>query len=385
MFRRRFLKTFGHSPDYTIIGVALFLVAVGLLFLASASSDIGKIRYDDAFHFLKSQVLRGILPGILGFLVGYFVYYRRWKKLAPFLLLLNLFLLVLVFTPIGIEANGAHRWVDIGGISFQPSEFLKFTFIIYLASLLSSSRLRSQKRDWETYWLFLFVCALIAGLIIVQPATTMAIIILLAGAIMYLFNGAPLKQILLTVVLAFLGVALLVFITPYRLYRVAPFWNSTVGVLIPSVQLESQNVDHFHVDQSRIAIGTGGLWGVGFGKSTTKYSVLPEPMGDSIFAVIAEEMGFVGGVAVLAAYLVFFWRSTALVKRSHDDFAKLMVLGFASIITVQAIIHIAANSGLLPFTGIPLPLISYGGSSLTILMLIIGVIANVSRHTSYSR
>ena len=140
--------------------------------------------------------------------------------------------------------------------------------------------------------------------------------------------------------------------------------------------------DSFHLEQSLIAIGTGGLWGVGFGKSTGKYNVLPEPMGDSIFAVIAEEFGFLGVSLVILAYLILFWRGTTLIKRSHDDFAKLCLLGFVSVISLQAIVHIAANSGLLPFTGVPLPLISYGGTSFAVTLTMMGMIANISRYTS---
>lgn len=383
IFSRAFRRSFGHRPDYIIIGVGAFLLLIGFLFLSSASSDLAKIKYNDTYYFLKHQLVNGLIPGLIGFFVGLGIYYRRWKKIAPILLVLNLILLILVFTPLGYEANGANRWVNLGPLSFQPSEILKITFILYLASLLSSSSLRNKKKGWETYFIFLFVSGVVAGLIFLQPATTMAVIIIGAGAVMYFFSGASLKHIALTGIIAVVLVALLALITPYRLHRIAPFWNSIAGHVSPSLQLQNVEPDRFHVNQSITAIGTGGWFGVGFGKSTSKYSVLPEPMGDSIFSVIAEELGFVGSVLILGSYMILFWRATAIVKKSHDDFARLSILGFASIIAIQTIIHVAANSGLLPFTGVPLPFISYGGTALAVSMTTLGIMANVSKHVNY--
>lgn len=380
---RMFRRSFGHRPDYIIIGAGLFLVLIGFLFLSSASSDLAKIKYNDTYYFLKHQIVNGFFPGLLGFFVGMGIYYRRWKKFAPLLLLLNLVLLILVFTPLGYEAHGANRWVQLGPISFQPSEFLKITFVLYLASLLSSASLRNKKKGWETYWIFLLVSGVVAGLILIQPATTMVVIIVGAGAIMYFFSGASFKHLALTVLLGVVLIGLLAIATPYRLHRIAPFWNSIAQNVAPMFVLEGVEADRFHVNQSLTSIGTGGLFGVGFGKSTSKYSVLPEPMGDSIFSVIAEEVGFVGSVLVLGSYLLLFWRSTALVKNSHDDFARLFVLGFISIIMIQTTIHVAANSGLLPFTGVPLPFISYGGTSLAVSMTMLGIMAGVSKHANY--
>lgn len=385
----RFLKNkfsfAGHHADYVLLGVILFLVLAGFLFLASASSDIAKIKYNDSFFFLSSQLLKGLIPGLVGFCIGYFTYYRKWKKFAPLLLLLNIVLMILVFTPLGFAAKGSYRWIQLGPLSFQPSELLKITFILYLASLFSSMSVKRLKQSWTSYGLFLFVSCVVSVLIFIQPATTMAVIIIGAGAVMFFFSGASFKHIILTAGIAVVVILLLAIFTPYRLNRVAPFLNSITSQVAPSLSLEKVPADSFHVNQSLIAIGTGGVSGVGFGKSTSKYSVLPEPMGDSIFSVIAEEFGFIGSVIVIGLYLMFFWRSSDLVLHSHDDFAKLVVLGFSSIIMIQTLIHIAANSGVLPFTGVPLPFISYGGTALAISLTMVGIIANISRHTSNSR
>lgn len=374
----------GHRPDYLILGLILFLLLAGFIFLSSASSDVGKIRFNDTYYFLKSQVLKGLIPGILGFLAGYFIYYRRWKKFAAILFLINIGLLMAVFTPLGYSSNGSTRWLNLGPLSFQPSELLKLTFVIYLASLFSSAQMKSSKKGWKTYWLFLFVCAIAGGLVLLQPATTMVVIVIGAGAIMYFYSGASWKQLAVTMLIGLVGIAGLALISPYRFNRLAPYWNAIAGKVNPSWQVTEVSSDRFHLNQSLIAIGTGGLTGVGFGKSTSKYSVLPEPMGDSIFAVIAEEFGFFGVLIIIGSYLVIFWKGTILVKRSHDDFAKLCILGFISVLAIQTIIHIAANTGLLPFTGVPLPLISYGGTSLAVTLTMFGIIGNISRHTSYS-
>lgn len=382
-WKKKFFSLSGHAPDYTFVWTAVALVVAGFVFLSSASSDLGKIQYNDTYYFLKMQFFRGLLPGLLGLGVAYLLYYRFWKKIIPYLFFVNIILLVLVFTPFGHAANGATRWLNIGGFLFQPSELLKVTFILYIASLLSSSGMRSRTSEWRGYLIFILVSGIVAGLIFFQPATTMAVIVIGSGVIMYLLSGASFKQILLSGVLFVVIVVGLIVATPYRHARVLPFWNNTVGILVPSLTLPSNSstVDTFHRDQSLRAIEAGGIWGVGFGKSSNKFSVLPEPMGDSIFAVIAEEEGFVGATLVILAFIILLWRGISLAFKTHDDFAKLALIGLTSSFGIQAFIHIASNCGLMPFTGVPLPFISYGGTSMAISLTVVGLIANISRYT----
>jgi len=386
IFKRAFSIQSGHKPDYIILGVMLFLLLAGFLALASASSDIGKIRFDDTSYYLKQQLLKGLLPGLIGFAIGYFIYYRRWKKLALYLFLANIVLLILVFAPgIGMEIKGSHRWINLGAFSFQPSELLKITYILYIASLFSSARIKQMGGGWKTYGIFVLVSTLTGLLIFLQPATTMAIMIILAGVIVYFLSGKSFQQvaqIVTTIVGALLVIAMLAVITPYRLARIAPYWNPIAEKYFPSAMIKGGQNDSFHVNQALMAIGTGGITGVGFGKSTSKYSILPEPMGDSIFAVIAEEFGFVGSVILIVLFLVLFWRCTRLVTKSNDDFAKLAVAGFISIIAIQMITHVGANTGLFPYTGVPLPFVSYGGTALAVTLTMMGIISNVSRHSS---
>lgn len=370
------------KPDYIFLGVVLILTFCGLLFLASASSDISKIKYNDTYYFLKNQVLRGLIPGIIGFIAGFFIYYRKLKKIAPILFIINVILLILVFTPLGQEINGSHRWVDLKFFSFQPSELLKITFILYLASVFSSASVKNIKGNWSTYWIFMGVSALVGVLIFIQPATTMAVVIIGSGSLMYFFGRSSLKQIVITAVFGLVVIVGMAFVTPYRFSRVLPFWNTIVKKINPEFIVENKKVDSFHLEQSVTSIGSGGISGVGFGKSTSKFSVLPEAPGDSIFAVIGEELGFVGSLFVISLFVILFWRGTKIVLKSHDDFAKLTVLGFVSIISIQAIIHIGANSGILPFTGIPLPFISYGGTSLMVTLTMAGIIGNISKSSN---
>ena len=376
----------GHNPDYVILGLTLFLILVGFLALASASSDLGKINFNDTAYYLKQQFLKGLLPGLIGFAVGFLMYYRRWKKLALIMFIANLILLLLVFTPLGLEVKGSHRWINLGPFSFQPSELLKLTYILYVASLFSSTRIKKIREGWKTYGIFVFVSLITGVLIFAQPATTMAMIVIGAGLVMYFLSGKSFKQVaiqfVLTLIVGAVVVAGLAALTPYRLARVAPVWNPIAQKYFPSLIIKNVPSDNYHVSQSLMAIGTGGVTGVGFGKSTSKYSLLPEPMGDSIFAVIAEEFGFVGSVTIIILFLVLLWRGIGLALHIHDDFARLTVAGFMSVIAIQTAIHISANAGLLPFTGVPLPFISYGGTAMAVTLTMIGITANISRHTT---
>ena len=369
----------GHHPDYVFISCVVILVVFGLVMLSSASSDLGKIKFNDTYFYLKHQLLYGLSLGILGFLVGSLIYYRWWQKLAVPLLLLSLLALILVFTPLGFSHGGANRWLNLGPLSVQPAEFLKFSFIIYLAAWLSSKKERSGYRQTNIlsgYLPFLIISGLVAFLILKQPSTTTVVIIMASGLLVYFTSGARLSFVFGTIFLGLVGLILIISLTPYRLERVETYIKTFLG----SEVVESQS-QGYHLEQARMAIGSGGLWGVGFGKSTTKFKYLPEPISDSIFVVIAEELGFVGAILLIGVFILLFIRGIMIAKNSRDQFAKLTVIGFILIITIQAFINVAAISGLLPLTGVPLPFISYGGTSLAIFLTMAGVIVNISKYT----
>lgn len=362
----------GHAPDYVFLSTLGILVVFGIVMLSSASSDLGKIKFDDTFYYLKHQIYYGLLPGIVGFLFAAFFHYKKWQTAALYLLVGSVIALLLVFTPLGIHAGGATRWVSIGPISLQPAELLKLTFILYMAAWLGGKRTKRQTSFKEGYLPFILISGFIALLIVLQPATTTVAVIMLASLIVYYMSGAKFRYIALTVLLGFVALVGLIIATPYRAERVMNYFNpEKVDVLGKG----------YHRQQALIAIGSGGPAGVGYGQSTTKYKFLPEPIGDSIFAVIAEELGFAGSIFVLALFTLLFTRGLMIANKCKDKFGQLAVIGIISVLAIQTFVNIGAISGVLPLTGVPLPFISYGGTALAIFLTMMGVVTNISKHT----
>ncbi len=357
------------TPDYLILFCLVFLVVLGLIMLASSSSYLGQTKFGDSLFYLKHQIYYGLLPGLVGFLFGFLFYYRHWEKLAIILLLVNIVFLILIFTPLGLSAGGAERWLYLGPIRFQPAELLKLTFIIYLATWLSS-HMERRKNFWQGFVPFLVLSGVVSALVLMQPATTIVVILMLTALAVYFVSGAKLKYILGVILIGMLILAAVVYITPYRWQRVTNFLNPQAN----------PQTGGYHLNQALIAIGSGGLTGVGYGESTTKIGYLPEPIGDSIFAVIGEELGFVGSMAVLTVFFIFILKIFLLAKKSRDHFARFLLVGFGTLLALQVFINIGAISGLLPLTGVPLPFISYGGTALATLLTIGGVITNISRY-----
>ena len=358
-----------HKPDYLIVACLAFLVLAGLLALASASSNLGQTKFNDSFYYLKHQIFNGLSFGIVGFFLAYSIYYRRYQKLALVFLLLTLVLTALVFTPLGLKSGGAERWVKIGPVTFQPAEFLKLSVIIYFAAWLAGQNERNSS-FWKGMMPFFVVLAAVAGMLLKQPTTTTVVIISGAALALYFVSGAKLSYVLGASVVGVIALALMVVITPYRFQRITNFLNPDANPLGAG----------YHRNQAQIAIGAGKLFGVGYGKSTTKINYLPEPIGDSIFAVVAEEFGFVGSIGLLSIFLLLVMRILLLARKIKDKFGKLLLVGFGTLISLQVFINVGAISGLLPLTGVPLPFISYGGTALAVFMTMGGIIANISRH-----
>lgn len=356
--------------DYLITTLVLLLTVFGLAMLSSASFDMGKLKFGDTYYHLKHQILYGLSFGILGFIVASKIYYRYWEKMALPLILIGLVGIVLPFTSLGVKINGASRWIQLGPVSIQPAEILKLAFVIYLAALFSKKSNVGRDEFRKSFLPFLIISGLVGGLLFAQPSTGTAAIILGSGLMIYLVSGARLRYIFSTILLGVLVVGALVFITPYRFERIQGYFSPDKNVYGSGYQL----------NQALTAIGSGGVWGVGYGKSTTKYKFLPEPIGDSMFAVIAEELGYLGTVALLSVFAFLVIKFLIVAHRSGDKFAKLMIIGFSSLLTMQAFLHIGANSGLLPLTGVPLPFISYGGTSLAIFLTMAGIVRNVAKY-----
>lgn len=367
MKRRGYNFTY-QSPDITFLTIFISLVIVGFVVLASASLDLAKIKYNDSFFYLKHQIFYGLLPGIVGFLISYFFGFDFWKKISVFLVILSIISLILVFTPLGFRAYGSQRWLEIGDFSFQPSEIAKFSIILYMASWLSKNY-KKKKTFKEGSLPFILTLLFIITPIIFQPATTNPIIITASCLIMYFLSGTNLKSLAFIFLVFVLIFIVSIFFTDYRFSRILNYLN-------PDQDTTGKN---YHRDISVTAIGSGGLTGVGYGKSTTKFLYLPEPIGDSIFAIIGEEFGFIGSFTLIFLYLALIWRGFKIANKTSDVSKKLFVIGAVSIIGIQAFIHMAAVSGLGVYTGIPLPFISYGGTSLAIFITMAGIIFDISR------
>lgn len=365
-FIPRFAK--GGSPDYIFIAFLIVLVVFGLVMLTSASSDLAKTKFGDSYYYLKHQILYGLIPGIVGFFLALFLPLKAWEKISLPALFISIALLLLVFSPLGFRALGADRWIDIGGIGFQPGEIVKFTFLIYMAAWIGKDRSRGKSFARGLLPMLVLLGFVLVPLIL-QPATTTAVLIFASVITMYFTAGARMRYLFWIGVIAVTALVALIFITPYRMQRVLSFMNPDADPLGNTYQ----------INQTLIAIGSGGMWGVGYGRSTTKLHYLPEPIGDSIFAVIGEELGFVGSAALILFFLFFVWRGLSIAKKAPDGFGRLAAIGFSTLIGLQAFVHIGANSGLIPLTGVPLPFISYGGTALAVFLTMSGIIVTISR------
>lgn len=360
-------------PDYRYLGAIGALLVFGLIMLSSASSVVGLTQFNDTYYFVKRQLLLGLLPGLA---LGYFVYrapYRLWQKVAAIGFAASIVLLILVFVPgFGLSYNTfAHRWINIAGINFQPSEITKLAFIVFLAAWLSKHA-RTLTDFKQGFLPFLIITGIPMGLIILQPDLGTASVIALIAGVMFFVAGGRLKHLaaLFGVGVAALGV--LVLLEPYRLERLTIFLHP---------ELDPQGIG-YQINQAFLAIGSGGWWGRGFGHSRAKFQYLPEVTGDSIFAVIGEEMGFFISAALIILVAYIFLRGLQIAKNAPDDFGRLLAAGIAAWFAGQAMVNISAMIGLLPLTGIPFPFVSYGGTALAIALVGVAMMANISSKTS---
>lgn len=356
--------------DTPLLFATLALLTGGFLVLASASMVVAEKNFGTITYYVTRQLLVGGVLGIASCFIASRISYRSLRAWSPFLMFAAFIFLALLFIPgINYTAGGATRWLTIGGISFQPSEFLKFTFIVYLASWLD---VRKKEAGTVSYGMipFAIMLALVSVFLVMQPDIGTLGIIALTALILYFLGGGKVYQISTLVVFGLIVLFFLVRLEPYRMNRILVFLN-------PSI--DPQGIG-YQMNQAMIAIGSGGFWGLGFGKGLQKYHYLPEPMGDSIFAVYAEELGLIGAYILIGAFLFFAARGFFIAKRAPDQFGKLLATGITVSITLQAFINMAAISGFLPLTGIPLPFISYGGTSLAMTLMSVGVLLNISRY-----
>jgi cell division protein FtsW len=359
------------KPDAAILTIVFLLLAFGLTMIASAGVILSKTKFEDEYFFFKHQLLCGVIPGLI---ILYFVQkinYKWWKKVSVPFFFLALIALVLVFIPgFGTSFQGASRWLNLGPVSFQPTEMMKLALILYLAVWIES-RGNRLKEFTEGAVPFVIILGLVGFLIMKQPDMGTFSLIVIVAVSMFFVSGVPITFL---IGLSIFGAFLFYFfvkLAPYRMNRILSF-------LDPSI--DPQGIG-YQINQALIAIGTGGIFGLGLGHSRQKFNYLPEPVGDSIFAITAEELGFVGASFLIILFFLLAIRGFKIARYAPDRFSQLVAVGIVCWIVFQALINIMAIIGLIPLTGIPLPFVSYGSTSMVFILMAVGILLNISKYS----
>lgn len=365
-----------HKADYVLLIYFIILLCFGLLMLTSASAPLGYNKFDDKYFFIKRQLLIGVVPGVIIFLYLSKFYYKKLQKMAGLIFVSTLVLSFLVFVPgIGSTLNtGANSWILIGDYSIQPAEFLKLGMIIFLAYQIT--RIKEGILDFKSGFLPTLGLGLTPlVLVVLQPdiGTASVLFAILFG--MLFVAGAKLRHLAALAGAGVLGFVIMIIKAPYRFARFMTFLHP---------ELDKLGVG-YHINQAYLAVGSGGWFGKGLWGSVRKYEFLPEVNADSIFAIIAEEMGFVFIVAFIVLLMLICLRGLRIAKDSPDQFSRLLVSGIIIWFISQSFFNIAAMLGLMPLTGLPLPFISHGGTALLIAMASVGILINVSKYTVNSQ
>ncbi|MFA6184032.1 MAG: putative lipid II flippase FtsW [Parcubacteria group bacterium] len=358
--------------DKPLLTIIFTLSVFGLMMIASASVLYSKTRFGDQNYFISHQFLYGFLPGFLALYFFSRIDYHVWKKFAVPFFIVTIVALILVFIPgVGKNIYGASRWINLGPISFQPSEMAKLSMVLYLAAWLAS-RGKDRIRDiYEGMIPFLGILAIMGFLIIKQPDVgTLGVVILISIA-MFFVSGANLSHMWGIFFSGIVALAGLIVMEPYRLNRMLVFLNP---------EHDPRGVG-YQITQALLAVGSGGILGVGLGHSRQKFNYLPEPVGDSIFAIIGEELGMIGATVVVLLFIAFAFRGIRIARNAPDDFGKIVAIGIVSWVIFQAFVNISAILAIIPLTGIPLPFISYGGTSFIFIMVAMGILLNISKQS----
>lgn len=358
--------------DKPLFFTIIILLISGLVIFGSAALGVLASNEVKFFAVIKTQLVYALLGGGFALFLGAIIPYKVYEKYAYVLFVIALVITSLVFVP-GLSRyhGGAHRWIDIGPFSLQPSEILKFALVVFVA--FWCTRYRSYFKNWKYGLLpYMISMGLVSVILLSQPDFGTYLVIVGASFITYFVGGARKRHIQYLILSALCGFVLLLVMRPYMLERVKTFFNNTHDPRGSSWQL----------NQSLIALGGGGLTGRGLGQSVQKFNYLPEPIGDSIFAVLGEELGFFGALYLIVLYAIVSVRGYGIAKSSGDQFGRLLASGLVSIVLIQATLNIGSMLGILPLTGVPLPLVSHGGTALMVALFELGVLLNISRSTT---
>lgn len=360
-----------HQPDKTLIVILFCIIGLGLLVLASASTEVSREHYGKPYHYFFHQLFYGVGIGLLFFFIISKINYQFWKKWALLVLFIAIACLILIFIPsLGFGYGGAKRWVDLRIFTFQPSEALKLGLIIYLAAWLENKGSEVKTFSYSTLP-FLLILMLIGALIIAQPDIGTMVVVTAIAITIFFLAGARLGHLLGIVLAGAVGLLALIKLAPYRMNRILVFLKPETDPLGIGYQIR----------QALLAVGSGGLFGLGWGHSRQKYNYLPSPASDSIFAITAEELGFLGATILIILFIGLAMRGFKIAKNSPDKFAGLTAVGITSWFIIQAFVNIGAIIGVSPLTGITLPFVSYGSSSMIMSLIGMGILINISKYT----
>lgn len=360
----------------------MILAFCGILFLATLSAPASMQYFGNTNYYIFHQLV-ALLIGLASGFIAYKIPLHFLKKISSWLLIINVLLLIAVFVPfLGAKFWGAKRWIGIGNNTFQPSEFLKITAVLYLSAWLSTKFSESAKRGWiitakkryhdfvRVFLPFLLLLAIIIVIFYFQKDVSTLAIVSVALLAIYFAAGTPIWHTLLLIASGITSLLLLIKIEPYRVQRFLAFLHPEKDPLGMGLQLK----------QSLISAGSGGIFGKGLGMSTQKFGFLPQAMSDSIFAILGEETGIIGCSILILVFLFFLWQGIKIANASIDKFSKLTAVGITTWIVFQAFFNIGSTLGLLPLSGIPLPFFSYGGSHIIAEMIGVGIVLNISKH-----
>jgi cell division protein FtsW len=356
--------------DRPFLITVIILVVLGFFIFTSAS--LGLLAREGGARFSSvafSQFFLGIFLGAIALIITLRVKYTFWRKYAFYIFIASAFITLLVFVPgLGREFSGAQRWLDFGFITFQPAEMLKIGFVIYFAAWLTNAK---DKLHIIGHGIipFIILLAITGGILLSQPDTGTFLVILTTGIAMFIAAGARWRDIFALGAISSAGFTFLAYFQPYIKERIITFINPANDTLGSGWQIK----------QSLIAIGSGEIFGRGFGQSVQKFQYLPEPVGDSIFAVAAEEFGFIGSIIILTLFLFLAFRGLKIASKAPDNFSGLIVVGIVILIVSQSFINIGAMLGVMPLTGLPLLFISHGGSALLFALAEVGIVLNISK------
>lgn len=360
--------------DFTLLLATLLLVFIGIIMVFSSSWPEG-IRMNDGYYFLKKQIFAAGL-GLIAMLFFMNFDYRIIKRMSRLIYFISLASGLLIFTPLGVVKKGARRWVDLGFTTFMPSDVIKLGSIIFLAAFLSKRK--DLIKDFKKTTIpTMIIIGLSCGMIYLQKDLGTTVTLGMTLVSIFFVAGMKASHLLLMIIGASVGLVMAITSdeNEYRMRRLTAFLDPFADKADTGWQAV----------QSLYALGSGGLFGLGLGKSRQKFFYIPEPYNDFIFAIIGEELGFLGGFTVILLFMVLIWRGIRIALNIEDLFGCLLATGIVALITVQSLIHIAVVTSSIPTTGIPLPFVSYGGTSLILYMSSVGILLNISRHVKLDR